>query len=199
LIVSTTDVPSILTEPISNLKKSLIIPSTDLLPSISPPLITAEETPAIQEKKEEFTRRLLSKSLHREPNILPTDKTMNSPTIVHKTSTVKPVIAPRLQKSIVDNRRGNSVERHPPPPPIRNKLPTTSSCTSINNTNHQRLGKLPLDIFQPQSKCNITTNQVTVKKSITTNNKTKILSKTNISKFKVCSTIFDEDNTQLNK
>jgi len=198
LTVSTTDVPSIPTDPPSNLTKSLIIPSTDLLPSISPPLITAEETPAIQEKKEEFTRRLLSKSRHCESNILPTDKTMNSPTIVHKTSTVKPVIAPRLQKPIVDNRRGNSVERHIPAPPIRNKLSTTASSISINTTNHQRLGKLPLDIFQPQPKCN-TTNCVTNKKPIITNNKTKISTKINVPKVKVSSTLPDEEILQSNK
>jgi len=198
LIVSTTDVPSILTEPISNLKKSLIIPSTDLLPSISPPLITAEETPAIQEKKEEFTRRLLSKSLHRESNILPIDKPMNSPTIVHKTPIVKPVIAPRVQKPIVDNRRVNSVERHPPAAPIRNKLSTAASTTSINNTNHQRLGKLPLDIFQPHSKSTTAIN-VTNKKPIIINNKTKISTKLNIPKVKVNSTVPDEEIIQSNK
>ncbi|CAF5043453.1 unnamed protein product, partial [Rotaria sp. Silwood1] len=72
---SFTPLPPISTDLSSNLNKSLTIPSTVLPPSISPPLVTTEETSAIQEEKKEFTRRLLSKSLHRESNNLPTDKT----------------------------------------------------------------------------------------------------------------------------
>jgi hypothetical protein len=123
---------------------------------------------------------------------------MNSPTAVHKTPTVKPVAAPRIQKPAVDNRRVNSVERHPVVVPVRNKIPTTSSCTSINSTNHQRLGKIPLDIFQPQPKCN-TTCPVTNKNPTVTNNKTKISTKINVPKVKVSSTVPDKQMTQSNK
>ncbi len=178
-----------------DLSQSLIVPPTNLLPSISPPLITSEETPAIQEKKEEFTRRLLSKSFHRESNIVPIEKPMNSPAVVHKTPIVKPVIAPRLQKPVVDNRRVNSVDRHPSAAvPIRNKIPTTASSTSINNTNHQRFAKVPLDIFQPQSKSN-----TTIRKPIILNNKTKISTKINLPKVKVSSVLSDEENIPSNK
>ena len=187
--------PPIQTDPSSN----LTVPAADPQPSISPPLITGEETPAIQEKKEEFTRRLLSKSLHREPTVLSTDKVMDSPTVVHKTAIIKPVIAPRLQKPIVDNRRVNSVERHPPPAVIRNKLPTTATNTSVN-TNHQRLGKFSLDIFQPHPKSNPTTTNMTNKKSITIINKTKCSTKMNTSKTKTNPSVTpDEEIVQPNK
>lgn len=195
---TTTDLPDVSTDLPLDLTNSLLVPSTDVLPSISPPLITTEQTSEIQEKKEEFTRQLLSKSLHRESNNLPTEKTMSSPTITHRTPIVKPVIAPRLQKPVVDNRRGNSVERYPPPPPpplIRNKLPTATSCTAINNPNHQRLGKISLDIFQPQSKCNNIAN----KKSITVNTKPKVLSKVNVPKVKISSAISDKEIIESNK
>lgn len=182
----------------SNLSKSLTIPSTDPLPSVSPPLITTEETPDIQEKKDEFARRLLLKSLHREPPILPVNKPMDSPTVACKAPAAKPVVTPRLQKPIVDNRRVNSVERHPPAAPIRNKLSTAASTTSINSANHQRLGKLPLDIFQPHSKSTTAIN-VTNKKPIIINNKTKISTKLNIPKVKVNSTLPDEEIIQSNK
>jgi hypothetical protein len=186
LIIPITDLPS------ADLTKSLIVPPTNLLPSISPPLINSEETPAIQEKKEEFTRRLLSKSLHRESNILPTDKRMNSPAIVHKTAVIKPVVIPRTQKPIVDNRRVSSVERHPPAAPIRNKLPTAGSSVCLNTTNHPRLGKIPLDIFQPQPKCNTTTH-TTIKKPTIINNKIKVSTKTNVPKVKVSAVPSDEE------
>jgi predicted peptidase len=102
-----------------------------------------------------------------------------------------------LQKPIVDNRRVNSVERHPAPAVIRSKLPTTVSNTSTNS-NHQRLGKFSLDIFQPQSKSNISTH-VANKKSITINNKTKTSTKMSTPKVKLNSSIPDEENIQPNK
>lgn len=158
-------------------------------------MITPEETPAIQEKKEEFTRRLLSKSLHREPSNLLTDKTINPLIIVHKTAVMKPVIVPRTQKPIVDNRRVSSVERHPPPAPIRSKLPTSGSSICLNTNNHSRLGKIPLDIFQPQPKCNTTT----IKKPTNINNKTKISTKINVPKVKVSSVVSDQEPIESNK
>ncbi|CAF2865348.1 unnamed protein product [Rotaria sp. Silwood2] len=191
---SYTPLPPISIDPPSNLTKSLTIPSTNPPPSISPPLITAEETSAIQEEKKEFTRRLLSKSLHRELNILPSDKTMHSPTAIQKTPIVKPIVAPRLQKPIVDNRRVHSVDRQNPTVPIRNKIPTTTNNNIATNTNNQRVGKFSLDIFQPQSKSNITTN----KKPSIINNKTKISTKTNVPKVKINPTISDEEIIQSN-
>jgi hypothetical protein len=182
----------------SNLSKSLTIPSTDPLPSVSPPLITTEETPDIQEKKDEFARRLLLKSLHREPPILPVNKPMDSPTVVYKAPAAKPVVTPRLQKPIVDNRRVNSVERHIPTVPIKNKLSAACSTTSINSS-CQRLGKFSLDIFQPQPKSNTTTTPVTNRKSTTTNNKTKVSTKINIPKVKVGSTTSNEEIIQPDK
>ncbi len=137
-------------------------------------MITSEETPAIQEKKEEFTRQLLSKSLHRESNNLPiTDKAPNPLTPVHKTVIMKPVVVPRTQKPTVDNRRVSSVERHPPAAPIRNKLPASGSSICLNANNQQRFGKIPIGIFQPQSKCNMTACTTTKKPTIITT-KTKI-------------------------
>jgi len=122
---------------------------------------------------------------------------MDSPTVVCKAPVAKPVVTPRLQKPIVDNRRVNSVERHIPTVPIRNKLPTACSTTSINSS-CQRLGKFSLDIFQPQPKSN-TTTPVTNRKSITTNNKTKVSTKVNISKVKVSSTTSNEEIIQPDK
>lgn len=188
---SYTPLPPISTDANSNLTKSLTIPPTSSPPSISPPLVTTEEAPAIQEKKQEFTRRLLSKSLHRESTTVPTNKTMQSPTVVHKAAIDKPTIATRLskplatvqtQKPAVDNRRVTSIERHVPTVPLRNKVPAASNNTSTN-TNHQRVVKFPLDIFQPLSKSNPTVN-VTNKKSSVTINKTKISTKVNTSKVK---------------
>jgi hypothetical protein len=124
---------------------------------------------------------------------------MDSPTILHKTAIIKPVIASRIQKPIVDNRRVNSVERHPPPAVIRNKLPTTATNTPVN-TNHQRLGKFPLDIFQPHPKSNPTTTNMTNKKSITINNKSKCSTKLNTSRTKTNSSVIpDEEIIQSNK
>jgi len=149
----------------------LAVPSKDLIPSLSPPLITPEQIPAIQKEREEFTRRLLSKSLHREP--------MNSSITVQKSAAVKPVVTPRVQKSIIEPRRMNSVERQPPTNLNRAKLSTAISSTSINQSTHQRFGKVALDIFQPQSK------STTTKKSILSTNKTKSTTKTNVPKVKI--------------
>ncbi|CAF3844301.1 unnamed protein product [Adineta steineri] len=192
---SYTPLPPIPIDPSSNLSKSLTIPSIDPFQSISPPLISTEEKPDIQEKKDEFTRRILSKSLHREPSASVTDKTMDSPTLVHKSPLVKSGITPRLQKPVVETRRVNSVERHAPTVPNKCKISTACSATSVN-TSQQRFGKFSLDIFQPQSKCNsttattiTTTTTVSNKKLITTNNKTKVVSKTNIPKVKVINSV----------
>lgn len=200
LHIPTADVPPVSTDPPPDLAKSLAVPSTSLLPSISPPLITSEETPDIQEKKQEFTRRLLSKSLHREPSAVPPiEKTMNSPGTVHKSPAIKPVVLPRTQKPPVDNRRVNSVERHPPTTVIRHKLPTAVSSVCVNNTNHSRLGKLPMDIFQPQCKSTATTTQSTVKRPTIINTKTRCSLKSGIPKVKVTVAPSDEEASQPNK
>lgn len=169
-------------------------------------MISPEQNPDIQEKKEEFARRLLSKSLHREPSaVVSTEKTMHSPLTVHKPAPVKPLITPRTQKSIVDNRRGQSLDRQLPTTIVnRTKLPTTTSSAAISTTTHQRLGKLPLDIFQPQVK-STTTNQTTIKKPTILNStsKTKTVLKTNAPKMKVTSAAAaatpDEETNQSNK
>ncbi|CAF3336885.1 unnamed protein product [Rotaria socialis] len=203
---SYTPLPPIPTDPVPNLTSSLTIPPTAPLPSISPPLVTAEQIPAIQEKKDEFTRRLLSKSFHREATVLSNNKTMQSPTVIHKAPLDKPIATTRLskptapvqsQKPIVDNRRVNSVERHvPAAPPIRNKIPTTASSIPTN-LNNQRFVKFPLDIFQPQLKSNIATN-VTNKKPLPACNKTKFSTKPNTAKVKFNPTISDEEIIQSN-
>ena len=197
----TTDLSPVSTEPepTTDLTKSLLVLPTNTLPSLSPPLITPEETPAIQEKKQEFTRQLLSKSLHRESNNLPiAEKTTNPLTLAHKTVVMKPVVVPRAQKQTVDNRRVSSVERHPVAAPIRNKLPASGSSTCLNANNQQRLAKIPIDIFQPQSKCN-TTACVSTKKPTITTTKTKISPKTNVPKVRISTVVPDEEPIQSNK
>ena len=202
LNISTNDLPSpISVDPPVDLSKSLAVPSTNLIPSISPPLIAAEENPDIQEKREEFTRHLLLKSLRREPSSnLSREKTMHSPTITHKTVPIKPVIVPRTQKSVTENHRVQSVDRQPVTTLNRSKLATAASSVSINTTTHQRLGKVSMDIFQPQPK-STTNNQTTNKKStvINSNNKTKSVVKMTAPKLKVTAAPSPEEETNQSK
>lgn len=197
LNISTNDEPPpIPVDPPVDLRKSLAVPASNLLPSVSPPLITSEENRAIQEKKEEFTRHLLSKSLRREPlSGLSKEKTMHSPTTVNKIVPVKPVIVPRTPKSVTENHRVQSVDRQPVTTLNRSKLTPATSSVSINTTTHQRLGKVSLDIFQPQSKSN------TNKKSTVFNstNRTKIAVKTNAPKLKVTTAPSPEEETNQSK
>ncbi|UJR26945.1 hypothetical protein I4U23_008253 [Adineta vaga] len=111
---------------------------------------------------------------------------MEPSTIVNKTSVVKSVISPRLQKPVVETRRGNSVERHIPVASTKTKTSTTASTTSLN-TNCQRLSNISMHIFQPQSKSNVA-SPVTNKKPTTVNTKTKLLTTHNVPKVKVVPT-----------
>ena len=192
-----TPLPPIPTDTVTTFAKSITVPSADLPPSISPPLVTAEESPTIQEKKNEFTRRLLSKSLHRESTALSTDTTMNYSTTVQKTPTVKLIVASPLQKPIVESRREDSVEQSIPAVANRNKMPATT-CSISANTNQQRLKKIPLDIFQPQSKSNTTTTAIN-KKSITANNKIKTSTKINQPKLKISPNIPQKETIKSKK
>ena len=160
-----------------------LIFSAQPLPGVPPPLAVAEATPAAQEEKkeEESTRRLPSKSLPREST---SDRAMHCSTVTQKIAPIKPIVAPRLQKPATENRRVNSVERHPQPTASRHRLPTTTVCSSVN-ANTQRSTKFSLDIFQPQPKSSCSTSPSVARKCNATAGRTKLATKATIPKVKV--------------